>query len=154
MTQLKQRAVWSLSIWGVVMIALMIIFFSGGGPARFLEGDSKVTLTRAFFTAGFTAQFLMLFLTRAKPGRVLLVKDERDDRIARQANAVGFYLLLVYVFFLCMFLYWYYKVFQEVAAMPVGWIWFLACSSFFVGYIVQSVATLVLYGSMSGDGEN
>ncbi len=154
MTQLKKRALWSLLIWGVVMIALLLIFFSGGGPAQFLEGDAKVTLTRVFFTAGFISHFLMLFLTRARAGRTLVVKDERDDRIARQANAAGFFLLLIYVFLLCMFLYWYYKVFREVAAMPVGWIWFLACSSFFVGYIVQSVATLVLYGSMSGDGEN
>ena len=57
MTQLKKRALWSLLIWAVVLIAIVIIFFSGGGPTAFLEGESKNTLTRVLVSIGFIFYF-------------------------------------------------------------------------------------------------
>ena len=90
MTQLKVRALWSLLIWSSVMIALLIIFFIGGGPSTFLDGDTRVELTRVCFSLGFGAYFFMLFLTKVKSDSGKLIKDERDDRIARHANASAF----------------------------------------------------------------
>jgi hypothetical protein len=153
MTQLKVRALGSLFIWSIVMIALLIIFFVRGGPSTFLDGDTRVELTRVCFSLGFGAYFFMLFLTKVKSDKGKLLKDERDDRIARHANASAFSLLLVYVFVLSLFLYWYYKVHLGEFLMPVGWIWFLAISSYFVGFLTQAVTTLVLYSRMSGHAE-
>ena len=105
MTQLKTRAIWALCIWSLVMIGLCVVFFSNGGPATFLEGEQRVTLTRAFFTGGFIAYFTVLYLTRR--GKTSIVKDERDELIQKRSMATGFYVLLFYVFFFCMFLYFY-----------------------------------------------
>ena len=153
MTQLKVRALWSLIIWSIVMIGLLIIFFMRGGPSTFLDGDTRVELTRICFSLGLGAYFFMMFLTKVRTDSGKLIKDERDDRIARHANASAFSLLLAYVFALGLFLYWYYKVHRGEALMPVGWIWFLALSSYFVGFLTQAVTTLSLYSRMSGHAE-
>ena len=151
MTQLKTRAIWALCIWGPVMIGLCVVFFSMGGPATFLDGELRVTLTRAFFTVGFIAYFTMLQITRR--GKTSIVKDERDVLIQKRSMATGFYVLLFYVFLFCLFLYWFYKIDQETAVMPVGWIWFLGISCYFMGFISQAVATLILENRMSGNAE-
>ena len=76
MTKLKKRAVWGLLIWGVAIITAYIIFFIGGGPKTFLDGDLRVALTRTVFTAGFICYFLMLYLSRTKSGSKEIVTDE------------------------------------------------------------------------------
>jgi hypothetical protein len=154
MTQLKKRALWSLLIWGVVLTAIVIIFFSGGGSTAFLEGESKNTLTRVFVSIGFILYFLMHFLTRVRAGAKPLVKDERDELIEKRSFSIGFYTLLGYVFFLCSFLYGFYKGIHEIKLISVGWMWFLALSSVFLGFISNAVATLVLDARMSGHGES
>jgi len=130
MTQLKKRALWSFLIWGAVLIAIVIIFFSGGGPTAFLEGESKNTLSRVCVSIGFIFYFSMLFLTRIRTGGEPLVKDERDELIAKRSYSIGFHTLLVYVFLVCSFLYG------------------------FLGFISNAIATLVLDARMSGHGES
>ncbi len=151
MTQLKIRAIWTLCIWSLVMIGLCVVFFLKGGPATFLDGEQRVMLTRAFFTVGFIAHFTMLQITRRS--KISIVKDERDELIQKRSMATGFYVLLFYVLFFCMFLYWFYKIDQKSVVMPVGWIWFLGISCYFMGFISQAVATLILENRMSGNAE-
>jgi hypothetical protein len=154
MTQLKKRALWSLLIWSAVLIAIVIIFFSGGGPTAFLEGESKNTLSRVFVSIGFIFYFSMLFLTRIRTTGEPLVKDERDELIAKRSYSIGFHTLLVYVFLVCSFLYGFYKGIHEIKLISVGWMWFLALSSVFLGFISNAIATLVLDARMSGHGES
>jgi hypothetical protein len=154
MTQLKKQAIWSLLIWGVVLVAEVTIFFSGGGPTAFLEGESKTTLTRVFISAGFIFYFSMLFLTRIRTGVQPLVKDERDELIAKRAYSISFHTLLGYVFLLSSFLYGFYKGIHEIKLISVGWMWFLALSSLLVGFISNAIATLVLDARMSGHGQS
>ena len=152
MTQMKNRSIWSLAIWGLVLVGLCIVFFSQGGAKTFLDGEQRVTLTRSFITAGFILYFLMLHLTRKKRGATPVLKDERDDLIERRALMSAFYILLFYVFLTCLFLYWYYKLHLVNTSMPVGWMWFLGVSTFCLGYISQSAVTLFLNARMGGDG--
>jgi len=133
------------------MIGLCVVFFSKGGPATFLDGELRVTLTRAFFTVGIIAYFTVLYVTRR--GKTSIVKDERDELIQKRSMATGFYVVLFYVFFFCMFLYWFYKIDQKSAVMPVGWIWFLGISCYFMGFISRAVAALILEKRMSGNAE-
>jgi hypothetical protein len=154
MTQLKKQALWSLLIWGVVLVAIVTIFFSGGGPTAFLEGESKNTLTRVWITVGFIFYFSMLFLTRIRTGGKPLVKDERDELIAKRAYSIGFHTLLAYVFLLCSFLYGFYKGIHDIKLISVGWMWFLALSSLLLGFISNAIATLVLDARMSGHGQS
>ena len=154
MTKLKKRAVWGLLIWGVAIIAAYIIFFVGGGPKTFLDGDLRVTLTRTVFTAGFIFYFLMLYLTRSKSGRRGILTDERDEFISKRAYSTGFYVLMIYVFLICLALYAYYKVHLNGVDMPIGWVWLLGITTYFMGFVSHAVATLFLYERMSGDGES
>ena len=152
MTQLKTRAIWTLSIWSLVMIGLCVVFFSHGGANTFLDGELRVALTRTFFTGGFMVYFLMLYFTRR--GKTSVAKDERDELIEKRALAAGFYVLLIYVFSFCLFLYWFYKIVQKTVTMPVGWIWFIGISCYFMGFIGQASVTLILEKGMSGNGES
>jgi len=154
MTQLKKRAIWGLLIWGVALIAAYVIFFLKGGPQTFLNNDTRADLTRAVFTVGFISYFLMLILTRIKSDRKTLMKDERDELISKRAYSTGFYSLMIYVFFLCLALYAYYKVHLNGVGMPVGWVWLLGITTYFMGFVSHAIATLVLYTRMSGHGES
>lgn len=154
MTQLKKRAIWGLLIWGAALVAAYIIFFLGGGPRTFLDSDTRVDLTRAVFTAGFLCYSLMLFFTRIKSGGQTLMKDERDELIAKRAFMTGFYTLLIYVFVLCISLYAFYKVHLGGVDMPVGWVWLLGITTYFMGFVSHAIATLVLYSRMSGHGQS
>jgi hypothetical protein len=154
MTQLKKRAIWGLLIWGLALIAAYSIFFMGGGPQTFLKNDTRVALTRAVFTVGFISYFLALFLTRTKSDSKELMKDERDELISKRAYSTGFYSLMIYVFLICLVLYAYYKVHLNSVDMPIGWVWLLGITTYFMGFVSHAIATLVLYGRMSGDGES
>lgn len=154
MTQLKKRAFWGLLIWGIALIAAYIIFFMGGGPGTFLDGDLRVALTRTVFTAGFICYFVMLYLTRFKSDRREIVSDERDEYISKRAYTTGFYVLMIYVFLICLALYAYYKVHLDGVDMPIGWVWLLGITTYFTGFVSHAIATLVLYERMSGDGES
>lgn len=154
MTQLKKRAIWGLLIWGVALITAYVIFFLKGGPQTFLNNDARADLTRAVFTVGFISYFLMLILTRIKSDRKTLMKDERDELISKRAYFTGFYSLMIYVFLLCLALYAYYKVYLNGVDMPVGWVWLLGITTYFMGFVSHAIATLVLYTRMSGHGES
>jgi len=95
----------------------------------------------------------MLFLTRIRTGGEPLVRDERDKLIEKRSYSIGFYTLLGYVFLLSSFLYGFYKGIHEIKLISVGWMWFLALSSLFLGFISNAIATLVLDARMSGHGE-
>lgn len=154
MTQLKKRAVWGLLIWGLALVAAYIIFFVGGGPSTFLDGELRVALTRTVFTVGFICYFIMLFLTRKKSGSREIVMDERDDFISKRAYSSGFYSLMAYVFLICLALYVYYKVHLSGVDLPIGWVWLLGITTYFMGFVSHAIATLILYERMSGDGES
>jgi len=154
MTQLKKRAIWGLLIWGVALVAAYVIFFLGGGPQTFLDNDTRVELTRVVFTLGFISYFLLLILTRIKSDRKTLMKDERDELISKRAFSTGFYSLMIYVFSLCLALYAYYKVYLSNVDMPVGWVWLLGITTYFMGFVSHAIATLVLYTRMSGHGQS
>ncbi|MCK4941984.1 MAG: DUF2178 domain-containing protein, partial [Candidatus Aminicenantes bacterium] len=114
MTQLKKRALWTLLIWSIALVGMFVVYLSGGGPSTFLETDRRVELTRIFITAGFVLYFIMLILTRIRSSDPL-IKDERDEQIARRAYMTSFYTLLYYVFLFSLFLYWFYKIHKETA---------------------------------------
>jgi len=38
--------------------------------------------------------------------------------------------------------------------MPVGWVWLLGITTYFMGFVSHAIATLVLYARMSGHGQS
>lgn len=142
MTQSKRRAVWTLSIWGIVMIALVVIFFTRGGPSTYIHDTVKKAAIGAFFAAGYISYGLMMFLTRVRPGGRHAVRDERDERIGRRAGIVALIVVLVFIFSVCIGLYEFY---HDEGSAPIGWMWFLGYASVFVAYISSSIAVLALH---------
>ena len=134
------------------MVMLFIVFFTGGGPAAFLDGDNKVELTRIAITGGFLLYFGMLILTRSRTKNVVS-KDERDEETSRQAYTISFHAVLYYTFLFGAFLYWYFRLHLATVSMPVGWVWILAISSLCVGFISNSTAMLIIDGRTSGNGQ-
>jgi hypothetical protein len=152
MTQLKKRAMGSLLIWSPVLVITFVIFFTGGGPPAFLEGDRKVELTRIAITSGFLLYFALLFLTRSRSKGSVYV-DERDEQTFRKAYAISFHSLLYYTFFFGAGLYWYYRLHMTIDTMPVGWVWILAVSALCIGYISNASAVLIIDARTSGNGQ-
>lgn len=142
MTQSKKRALGALIIWGAVMIALVAVFFSRGGPATYIHDTVKKAVIAGFFAAGYISYGLMMLLTRVRRGDTHVASDERDERIGRRANIVALVVVLVFVFSTCISLYEYY---HDEGWVPVGWMWFIGYASVFVAYISGSIASLVLH---------
>ncbi|MGB2906434.1 MAG: hypothetical protein WBB73_05005 [Candidatus Aminicenantaceae bacterium] len=152
MTLMKKRAIGSLVIWSAVITATFLVFFSGGGPSAFLEGDKKVELTRIAITVGYLLYFALLILTRSRSRKTILT-DERDEQTFRKAYTISFHALLYYTFLFGASLYLYYRLHLSAALMPVGWIWILAISALCVGFISNAAAVLIFDARTSGNGQ-
>ena len=142
MTQSKKRALGTLIIWGIVMCALVVMFFSRGGPATYIQDTVKKLVIAAFCAAGYLSYGILMFLTRVRGGQAHIVTDERDERIGRRACLAGLMVVLLFVFITCISLY---ERYHDAELVPVGWMWFLGYGSVFVAFISVSVATLVLH---------
>lgn len=149
MTPSRQRAVWSLLLWGGVTGAFVVLFFFWGGPESFVRQKARIAMTAVLFGAGYVAQLLIFYLTRVRPSGRSVAWDERDDGIARHANGVAFMVALIYVFLVSIGLW---EVYHDREMVPVGWMWFLAYTSTFLGMFTHAVATLILDARGGGHG--
>ncbi len=151
MTQARKRAVFTLIIWGAVMTAFSIMFFSGDGPERYHVEKWRRVAGAAVIAFGFLTYWFMLFLTRVRPGASVVATDERDLETRRRASATGFLVTLIYVFALAIFLWERYQV---SGAVPVGWMWFLAYSTSFAAFISSSLVALILDSKAPRDAQS
>jgi hypothetical protein len=151
MTQAKKRAVFTFLIWGAVMAAFSIIFFLKGGPEQYILEKWRRITGGAIIAFGFLSYWLMLFLTRARPGGRAVASDERDEETRKRANAAAFIVVLIYVFALSIFLW---ERHQGSGFVPVGWMWFLAYSTSFTAFISSSVIALILEYQASRHGQS
>ena len=138
----QKRALFSLLIWSIVLVAFIPLFFIDGGADNWVPGSMRVIISSSFIITGFILFFTMLALTKKKPG--VIERDERDILIGRKASEITLTIVTVYVFLTCIILYFLYK---EINSVPIGWMWFLGCTCLFVGYITSSAISLVLYSS-------
>jgi hypothetical protein len=150
MTQSRQRALWSLLLWGGVTVSFVILFFARGGPEPFVRDKTRIVITAALFGAGYVAQLSIFYLTRVRRWDRSVAWDERDDWIARNANGVAFLVASIYVFGVSIGLW---EVYHDRELVPVGWMWFLAYTSTFVGMFTHAIATLILDARVGGHGE-
>jgi len=150
MTPSRQRALWSLLLWGSVIVGFVILFFSRGGPEAFVREKVRIAITAVLFGAGYVTQLAIFYLTRVRPWDRSVLWDERDDGIARHANGAAFVVALMYVFVLSIGLW---EVYHDREFVPVGWMWFLAYTSTFLGMFTHAIATLFLDVRGGGHGE-
>lgn len=151
MTQAYKRAIYTLAIWGFVLLAFVLLFFfAGGGPGTFVGDKVRFVVVAVIFLGGYISYFTMLYLTRSNPDDVPRLVDERDESIASQASGVAFLAVLGYVYLICIILHLTY---EESGCMPVGWMWFLGYSSIFMGYIMHAATALAIDRRMRAHGE-
>jgi len=148
-TQTHRRACYGLGIWGLVAAAFGLVFFLGGGAATYTDDSIRMGIAAAILAAGFIGYFSMIYLTREKSNGTALISDERDLKIARQANEIALVAVLVFVFAFCIALFLGY---ETAGSLPVGWMWFLAYITACFGLLAQAAATLALHKEMSGNG--
>jgi len=89
---------------------------------------------------GFIAFWVMLHLTRPRQGG----QDERDAIIQGKSSGFALIAVMAYVFVTSILVYIRYEA-QRTA--PVGWLWFLAYTTFLCGWISASAASLWYYAS-------
>ena len=147
MTQLKQRAIGTLIIWGVVLALFIPLFFSYGGADGYAMDRTRILCMALLFGAGYLLYFFMLYRTKEKDG---VISDERDDTIVRKATGAAFIITLAYIYFLSITLF---EIYRDPGFLPVGWMWFFGYSAIFIGYISNSIAILAMDHRMSGHEE-
>jgi len=139
----QKRSLYSLLIWGTVALVFVPLFFINGGAATWGLDKTRIIITTSFILAGFILFFLMLVLTRKK-NTGGIERDERDMLISRKASEISLAIVMGYIFFTCIILY---SIYGETNSVPRGWMWFLAYTCFFTGYISNSAISLILYRS-------
>ena len=150
MTQAKKRAIFTFLIWGSVMAAFSIIFFSGGGPVQYASERWRHMAGAGIIAFGYLTYGLMQWLTRIPAKDRSFGRDERDEDIQKRASSTGFIIVLVYVFALAIFLW---ERYQNRGFVPVGWMWFLAYSTSFAAFISTSSIALLLESRKSVHGQ-
>jgi hypothetical protein len=151
MSQQRKRAYLTLVIWSIVAAGFAALFFFRGGPDTFYDQDERVILNAGFILAGWVAYGLMLYLTRAKSGGPTVIRDERDEAVGARANAVALVIVLMYVFLTCIVIK---EAYGTRGSVPLAWMWFLAYSSVFVGFVSASLLTLILDVMMFRHGQS
>ena len=142
MTQSFKRAFLTLTIWGPVSVAYLILFFVVGHPSTYADDQTQRTYMGIVLAVGYVGYGLMMYLTRVRRDSTHLVTDERDEAIATRASSTGLICVAIYVFVLAIGLWEY---FEEQGCVPVGWMWFMAYSTVCLSYVSTSVASLVLH---------
>jgi len=148
MSQTRQRAWLAGVIWTLAGVGFLLAFFSGGGPGGFDTDSTRHVASAAALGFGFGGYGLALWLTRRRQGGPP-VSDERDLRVAAQANQATLIVVLVgiYVFTIGLWL-----VYETGGLVPVGWMWFLAYGSAILAFVTSSVTTLILDARTAGHG--
>jgi uncharacterized membrane protein len=148
MTQLKKRALYTIAIWGALMLPFVILFFAGGGPERYLDERWRRVLVGGTIAAAFLLYAVMLYFTRKRPGEI--ASDERDIAIRGKANEIAFTVVLLYVFLVSIALFEHYR---PGGSVPAGWMWFLAYSTVFSAYVTSSACILVMESRSAARGK-
>jgi Predicted membrane protein (DUF2178) len=147
MTHSRKRALWALAVLAVVLVAFATAFFSSGGPEDFGRDRGRILIVAVVIGVGFLLHLLTPRLAGLRSAKGPVVRDERDEFVARRASGAAMTMTLIYVFVVSISLW---EAYREDQVVPVGWMWFLAYTSMFFGALSHAVATLFLDATASG----
>jgi hypothetical protein len=148
MSQTRLRAWLTFSIWGLAGVGFLGAFFSGGGPEGWATDSLRHLAGAVALGFGFSAYWLVLWLTRQRRGQPP-ASDERDVQIVARANQVTLVVVLLGVFAFAISLW---TIFEAQGQVPVGWMWMVAYGSAILAFLTSSATTLILDRKMGGDG--
>ena len=125
----RKRA-WSvLALWAIVLVVFLCLFFMGSGPAEWGENPNIRFLSAVVFGAGYLIYFYIQLKGRG------FKKDEREYLIELKASNAAMIFILMYVFIFGISVY---TIHEEDILMPASLIWFLAFTTVFLTYMVNS----------------
>jgi hypothetical protein len=133
-----------------VALGFLLCAFTDGGPGALVHGSPPRNTIAAILVLGVLGSVLVRYLTRERSGSDLTLVDERDQTIARQAAMGAFIGTALFVFVFCIGLDDY---FEEIGSVPVGWVWFVAYSSWILAYLTQAIVSLILYTGIGARAE-
>lgn len=119
-----------LGVWSIVLLAFLLLFFIGGGPPEWQQNSNARFLSAIVLAVGY-----IVFLMIQRKGKAL-IKDERDHLVELKSGNVTMILVLMYVFIFGISLF---VAYESAGYMPVSWMWFLAYTTIFITYILNSV---------------
>ena len=147
MSQTRLRAWAATFFWSVSGVWFFAAFFSGGGAEEFDTDSGRHLISAAGILFGFVGYWATLWLTRRRGDEVVV--DERDLQVSARASQGTLVAVLMIMFLLCTLLW---MTHEADGVLAVGWMWFLAYGSMVLGLVINSVAFLILDGSMGGRG--
>ena len=150
MTQGMQRALGGLVIWGIAALGFAVSSLAGGGPAELAGERMRILGGAVFLGLGYLGYGILLIRTRVRAGRGHVTADERDKEIGMRSAATALAVVLGFVFVCCIILY---EAYRAPAALPVGWMWFLAYASILVGQLALALSALAQHMGMGGHGQ-
>lgn len=150
MSRMQKEAIVRLAVAGLVLAFLTILVFACGGVRSFTGERWRISGTAVVVGLGYLMIFLLLTGAWFRGRSGSIIRDERDERIARYANGIALVGLAVYVFILSLALY---EGYHDKMVVPVGWMWFMAYSSSYVGILFHAAAMLFLYTGCGCHGE-
>lgn len=126
--------------WSIVFIGVIFIFTREGTIENWGDNRTKTLLLASLFLFGFGLDFVLRFLEKSK--RWGFKRDERDETVQSKAMNVGFLVLAMYIFLLCITLY---VVYENDKFLPIGWVWFIAYTTIVIASLSTSITTFILY---------
>ncbi len=135
-----KHSVYTLLIWSVVAILLVILFFSGDTINTWGDNQIKTILIATLFLIGYTGNLLLWLILRKRKNKI--EKDERDNYISLKSTSASFIATTIYIFVLAISLYLKY---ESVGSIPIAWVWFIAYSLVVVSFLITSAFSLIYY---------
>jgi uncharacterized membrane protein len=127
------------------LIAFFCLFFIGSGPAEWGADSNIRFLSAVLFAVG----YLIFFFIQLK-GKGFK-KDEREYLIELKASNATMIFILMYVFIFGISVY---TIHEKDILMPASLIWFLAFTTVFFAYMVNSAFYLWFEKRVNGYGRN
>jgi len=128
--QMNRSKAWMiLTLWSIVLIVFIYLFIMVTGPIGWMEQKNIRFMCAVLFGGGYLIFSLIQYKTRK------IKFDEREYLVELKAVKATSISILMYVF---MFGITIYTIYENNQMMPASWMWFLAYTSAFLFYILNS----------------
>ena len=125
----RSKAWMTLILWSLVLVVFIYLFAITTGPIGWMAQKNIRFMCALLFGGGYLVFSLILFKTRK------IKSDEREYLVELKAVKATSISILMYVFIFGITIY---TVYENKQMMPASWMWFLAYSSAFLFYILNS----------------
>lgn len=125
----RSKAWMTLILWSLVLVVFIYLFAIATGPIGWMAQKNIRFMCALLFGGGYLVFSLILFKTRK------IKSDEREYLVELKAVKATSISILMYVFIFGITIY---TIYENNQVMPASWMWFLAYTSAFLFYILNS----------------